>query len=131
MVVAAIVPVRAIEPASRWPSWKLTLLRINEYLCDRAASLGKSSVKRTPGVRVAIVASGPRYSAGALGLGSNRSRWLGPPPSQTRRIDRARPFPEVASGDWPFAGMPAAKGAAAPILRNARRDNPWHVRVQN
>ena len=31
-------PVRAIEPASRWPSLKFTLLRINEYLSDRAAS---------------------------------------------------------------------------------------------
>ena len=46
-------------------------------------------MNRTPGVRVAIVANGPRYSAGALGLGSNRSRWLGPPPSQTSRIDLA------------------------------------------
>ena len=39
--MAAFVPVKAIEPASRWPSLKFTLLRINEYLSDRAASFGK------------------------------------------------------------------------------------------
>src|ERR1700722_20064651 len=89
MLLFSLAPVNAIEPASRWPALKLTLLRINEYLSDRAASLGKSSAKRTPGVRVAIVANGPRYSAGALGFGSKRSRWLGPPPSQMSKIDFA------------------------------------------
>ena len=120
--MAAFVPVRAIEPASRWPSLKFTLLRIKENLSDRAASFGSSSVNRTPGVRVAIVANGPRYSAGALGLGSKRSRWLGPPPSQTRRID-------LALGDSAAASVPSmaafrANGAAIPARRNVRRFTP-------
>jgi hypothetical protein len=126
MSLAALAPVKAIEAASRWPALKLTLLRINEYLSDQAASLGKSSVKRTPGVRVAIVANGPRYSAGALGLGSKRSRWLGPPPSQTSKIDFA--FGVSVAASVPVAAAASANGAAKPACRKVRRPIPWQVR---
>ena len=77
-------------------------------------------------MRVAIVENGPRYSTGALGLGSKRSRWLGPPPSQTSRIDLAlltsAPFEEAR------ALAANAKGAVTPAERNARRLRPWQVR---
>src|SRR5262245_35306853 len=99
-----------MEPAGRWPPLKLTLVRTSEKRSLRAASFGNSSVKRTPGRRVGMVAKGPRNSTGAFGLGSNRSRWLGPPPSQTSRMDRALGDVDVA-GASPDASA-AAKGAA-------------------
>src|SRR5581483_2611346 len=40
-----------------------------------------------PGALVAIGLKSPRYSAGALGLRSKVSMWLGPPQSHTTRID--------------------------------------------
>src|SRR4051794_10269275 len=51
-----------------------------------AAWRGSNSPTRRPGVFVAKVPNGPRYSAGASGLGSSVSRWLHPPRSQTRMI---------------------------------------------
>src|SRR5262249_24353950 len=124
--VAAAAPVRAIEPASRCPPWKFTLLRIRENVWARAASFGNSSVNRQPGRRVAIVVNGPRYSAGAPGWASKRSRWLGPPPSQTSRSDRA--FGASAAGAGPRPIAPRANGAAMPARRNVRRPTAWQVR---
>lgn len=54
-----------------------------------AANLGNNSVKRTPGILVAIGSKGPRNWVGAEGLGSNRSVCAGPPQSQTRITDLA------------------------------------------
>src|SRR5437870_1552133 len=112
----------------RWSPSKLTFVRISEKRSLCAANLGTSSVKRAPETRVAIVENGPRYSTGAEGLGSNRSRWLGPPPNQISKMDLA--------GDAPSAGLPAAhrdngqsSGIANPARRNARRWGAWQSRV--
>ena len=45
---------------------------------------------RMPGTVVAMSLNGLRTSLGALGFGSNVSRWLGPPSSQRRMQDFAR-----------------------------------------
>ena len=42
------------------------------------------SEKKMPGTLVDIAWNSPRISAGASGLGSNVSKWLGPPSSQIR-----------------------------------------------
>ena len=49
-----------------------------------AASRVMFSEKKTPGTFVWIGWNSPRISAGAWGLGSNVSKWLGPPSSQIR-----------------------------------------------
>jgi hypothetical protein len=108
-------PVRPIDPALRWSPSKLTFERTRANRSERAAVFGNSSVTRTPVVRVGMVANGPRTSAGALGLGSNVSRWLGAPHSHSTMTDRARAFGAAV------AARPA-NGAAADAVRNARRD---------
>src|SRR5262249_24981356 len=94
----------------------------------RAASLGSSSVKRTPAVRVGMVAKGPRYSAGALGLGSKVSRWLGAPQSQSRSTDLARTAPYRALSSARLEVL-RANGASSPARKNARRLMPWQTRA--
>src|SRR4051794_33981760 len=54
------------------------------------ACIGKSSQKAIPGTAVLIGRNGPRISAGASGLGSNVSNWLGPPHIQNRMTDVGR-----------------------------------------
>src|SRR5262245_47894973 len=104
------------------------LVRTSEKRLLRAASFGSNSVNRTPGIRVAMVAKGPRYSTGAFGLGSNRSRWLGPPPSQTSKTDRAFGAGGVAAA---AECIPAqAKGTAQAARRKDRRPTPWQSRVK-
>src|SRR5262245_4835350 len=63
------------------PEWVSTLVieRMRAHLsmcCDRR---GSSSLMRTPRTLVGMVPYGPRTWIGALGFGSNVSRWLGPP----------------------------------------------------
>ena len=91
----------------------------------RAASLGTSSVKYAPGVRVAIVANGPRYSAGALGLGSNRSSWDGPPHSHTNSTARAQGLsaanPLYANGNPYSRPLAVASG----LLRPCNAPGNW------
>src|SRR6266849_6491985 len=99
-------------------------VRTNENRLLRAANWGNSSEKRRPGVRVAMVEKGPRYSDGALGLGSNMSTWLGPPPSQMRRIDLALGASAAAKDVRELA-----KGAASAARTNVRRVIPWQSRV--
>src|SRR5262249_13813730 len=89
------LPVSAMVPAGGWVLLKFLLERIRVKRSLRAASFGRSSVKRMPDVRVGMVVNGPRYSAGALGLGSKVSRWLGAPQSQSSRTELARGDPEL------------------------------------
>src|SRR5438445_11184405 len=56
---------------------------------SRRARFGSGSEMRTPGTEVATVENGPRTSGDASSLGSNVSRWLGPPSSQIRMHDVA------------------------------------------
>src|SRR4051794_20140560 len=53
----------------------------------RAASMGSSSQKCTPLTLVLMAPYGPRMVSGVSGLGSNVSRWLGPPSSQSRMTE--------------------------------------------
>ena len=107
-------------PASRWPLWKFLLERMSVKRSLREASLGKSSEKRPPGVRVAIVVKGPRISAGALGLGSKVSRWLGAPHSQRSRTDLARRGRSFAAVKFGRPLKPSAKGDTNPAFANQR-----------
>ena len=104
-------------------------VRTTENRSLLAANRGKSSVNCMPVVRVEIAANGPRNSAGALGLGSNKSKWLGPPTSQINITDRAfRASTACTNGALPK--IPAAKGNPAPNRRNERRVRPWQSRVR-
>src|SRR5262245_54651375 len=104
------------------------LLRTSENRSLRAASFGSNSVKRTPGVRVAIVAKGPRYSTGAFGFGSNKSKWLGPPPNHSSSIDLAFGVSGMGHASRRL-GKDAANGATNPACRKARRVVPEQSRV--
>src|SRR5689334_13096328 len=73
--------------------------RITVSLSMIAACRGRCSQKRTPGTLVPIVPNGPRTSAGASGLGSHMSMWLGPPESQKTITDFGRPAPFGPPGD--------------------------------
>jgi hypothetical protein len=94
----------------------------------RIASLGKCSLIRRPGVRVAIVRKLPRISAGASGLGSQVSSWLGPPHMKISRQDRARPNPAGPAAtarlryNW---GSPSPAIASVPAHKASRRDGLW------
>ena len=78
----------------------------------RQARPGRYWLKRTPGRSVAIVSNSPRTSRGASGLGSNVSRWLGPP-GQNARIT-----PRIADTDF--------ASAAARSRNRSERESPNH-----
>src|SRR3954451_18334378 len=59
------------------------------YLSRLFASLVMCSEKCAPGTAVGIALNSPRYSSGASGLGSNVSKWVGPPSIQMRMHDFA------------------------------------------
>ena len=56
------------------------------------AICGNNSPMRMPVTEVAIGEKGPRNSSGAAGLGSQVSRWAGPPHSHKNSTERAEPF---------------------------------------
>src|SRR6516162_9175832 len=76
------------------------------------ARRGRCSLTRTPGVRVAMAANSPRYSAGASGLGSQVSCWAGPP--HMNRTMQALALPPVGAVARPRSscGRPRPKGQA-------------------
>jgi hypothetical protein len=79
----------SLRPVSMmwWPSeWSFDLCvseRTRAHLSLIAASRGRCSVMRTPGVRVVIEANSPRMPSGASGLGSKLSCWASPPERKT------------------------------------------------
>src|SRR5262245_42459418 len=91
---------------------------------QRAARLGKCSTQRMPGTEVGIVPNSPRISAGAPGLGSNVSRWLGPPTWYNRIQERAvdfRPAPRASAANSLDKLNPTPP--STPALKSWRR---WH-----
>ena len=74
-----------LRPVSmiRWPAeWSFDGCvsdRTSAHRSDRAASSGRCSQIRTPGVRVAIGWNSPRMSSGASGFRSKLSCWARPP----------------------------------------------------
>ena len=64
-------------------------LRIKASLSISFAVRGRCSLTRIPANFVETEAKGPRTSEGALGFGSNVSKWLAPPSSQIRMHDFA------------------------------------------
>src|SRR3954467_3344377 len=82
---------------------------------SRRARFGSGSAIRTPGTDVAIVENGPRTSGDASGLGSNVSRWLGPPAGQIRMHD-------VAFG-------PGGRAEAGRSVAQELTDSPSAVRL--
>src|SRR5438067_3573720 len=96
--------------------------RIWRTRCIRAASRGRCSQTVTPGTLVWVGANGPRPPAGAAGLRSNRSMWLGPPSMNRRMTARAGRL---------RASAPASRGckppgivviATVPRRRRSRRE---------
>src|SRR5688572_18811419 len=87
------------------------------------AKRGKCSLIRMPGMEVSMGRNSPRISAGASGLGSNVSMWLGPPAIQRRMQDLGRGPPGAAAArrlSQPLSVTLAAEAAAA-VARNFRR----------
>ena len=75
----------SLRPVSMmwWPSeWSFDLCvsdRTTHHLSEHAASFGRCSVMRRPGVRVAVVPNSPRMASGASGFGSKLSCCASPP----------------------------------------------------
>src|SRR5262245_11704917 len=89
----------------------------------RLASLarrGKYSTNRTPGTEVGLVANSPRISAGASGLGSNVSRWLGPPTWYKKMQEQA-----VALRVAPRASASNSLGNVNPAALRVPTFNRW------
>ena len=81
---------------------------------------------RSPGVFVGIVLNSPRISAGASGLGSNVSRWLGPPnwkSMMTLFAVALRGF--VAFSARRIFGSVSPVRPTAPMRNKARRESWW------
>ncbi len=85
------------------------------------ACRGRCSENLTPGMVVWMVEKGPRTSAGASGLGSHISIWLGPPESQNNTTAFF-----LLPGETLAAGEKPAKGNAAklpnPVCKNHLRE---------
>ena len=64
----------------------------------RLAIRGRSSDTSTPGTFVLIAENSPRTSAGASGLGSHKSMWLGAPPLKIKMTDLAFGVAEAHRG---------------------------------
>src|SRR5579872_1434663 len=80
------------------------------------ANLGMISETWIPGTFVSIGWNGPRIASLASGLGSHRSRWLGPPQLKMRITERAlplRPGALAAARNHPAQKAPQAPPAAA------------------
>src|SRR5690242_11942559 len=86
----------------------------------RACS-GRCSLTRMPGTLVGMEANGPRTSAGASGLGSHMSIWLGPPDSQKRITDFFCFGDALAAAGSQF-GSDIAPRPARPVCKNQRRE---------
>ena len=120
-----------MPPECSFRSW--CRLRTIVNLSATRASFGSSSVISMPGTLVRIGWNGPRYSAGASGFRSNRSRWLGPPLAQNRMTENSL----STGGDCSAAKRPASDGCtpsdSAPKLRlpsfsHVRRSiGPWQL----
>src|SRR3954469_19278259 len=76
-------------PAAKWSPLSWCSERMNDTFSNRLAICGVSALVSTPGVFVLHTPNGPRNSAGASGLGSKVSSWLGPPSSQIRMTERS------------------------------------------
>ena len=104
-------------------------MRITASLSETPASFGNSSQNRTPGMRVGMVANGPRYSSGAFGFGSKVSSWLGPPHSHSRMTAFADPGLRPPDSPAPSrSASDSPRTELAPTWRNARRVSVWQVR---
>src|SRR5205085_3251125 len=82
-----LAPPRAVSircPAAKWSPLSWCSERTIENLSATLACSGHNSLTSKPGTLVLIGFQMPRYSAGASGFISYRSRWLGPPSSQIR-----------------------------------------------
>src|SRR5688572_21471813 len=80
-------PVVIQWPAAKWSPLSWCSERMNDTFSNRFATCGIRALVKTPGVFVLHTPNGPRNSAGASGLGSKVSSWLGPPSSQMRMTD--------------------------------------------
>ena len=87
---------------------------------------GKCSQISTPGTLVWVGRNGPRTSAGASGLGSQVSSWLGPP-TKNRRMQFTSFGPSAACRSP--SDRPTAPAPRAPTRRKSRRVRPSQNRT--
>ena len=71
--------------------------RMSVALSKALAIIGMCSPMCVPGILVGIGLKSPRILAGASGLGSQMSMWLGPPCKKTMITDLALPKPRAPS----------------------------------
>ena len=84
---AGVLPVSTSMEPSLWEDMVWCSERTSARRWPSPAWRGNSSQTSMPGTLVGIGRNGPRYSAGAFGLGSNVSNWLGPPHIQNRMTE--------------------------------------------
>ena len=72
-------PVSMMWWPAEWSFERCVSERTTAHRSNRAASLGRCSVIRTPGAVVGMVPNSPRIVSGASGLGSKLSCWASPP----------------------------------------------------
>src|SRR5262245_65757690 len=97
-----------------------------DHLSMTRPHIGSMSDRMMPGTLVGMVPNSPRYSAGAFGLGSHMSRWLGPPRIHRIITDGLR----AVLGDGPASAFASERRRSArprpaaprmPALRTRRR----------
>src|SRR3982751_4377274 len=72
-------PVNMLWVPRSWSASPCVIERMTVILSAMSAVFGRVWLKTSPRSFVLTVPSGPRYSTGALGLGSNVSWWAMPP----------------------------------------------------
>ena len=106
-----------------WLLAEQSTLRMIDSLSMIRACSGRCSQTRMPGTRVAIDRYGPRISAGASGLGSHMSIWLGPPESQNRMTALRSAAGVSARADRRSrSASPKPARPATPVCKNQRRE---------
>src|SRR2546422_4301850 len=107
--------------------------RIKVYLLADLARKGIVSLNRTPSTLLLMALNSPRMLEGASGLGSQMSRWLGPPWRKQRITDLALPkgLPRATPfrlAPWTFQdrkwGRLKPNSVAPPTRKNSRRVGP-------
>src|SRR5258708_6347560 len=97
-----------------------------DHLSIMPAHIGSMSDSVMPGTLVGMVPNSPRYSAGALGLGSHISMWLGPPRIHRMMTDGFRlallGADELARDSCRSrSARPSPAAPSTPALRKLRR----------
>ena len=114
---------------------------MSENWSAHLARFGINSPNSSPGVHVWMGLSSPRISAGASGLRSYMSIWLGPPSSQSRMQFTSRPLRFAPWASWLAShwGRLMPRAERLPIWSSSRRETfpagpclipEWRVNIE-